>query len=215
MRKAFVYLSILFVSLPMHAAVAGEKVGTISAGGVARGAHFRIRYIVPLHGNFANYDRVEIAKLESALGDVVPRKKMDKFANNLKKSFERMGLFSQVEIVDSFVRPDPASSGAEEQAGAKDKSKGTLVITGKVIDYARGSRALRLLGLGLSPSIFTVRFSIFDKDTGQELARGNISGVVQDGFLSIPGFSSDEVSFKEVGVAISDQVERRTKAALQ
>lgn len=188
--------------------------GGVSIGSLLRGSHFRVRYIIPMRGNFAYYDRVEIVRLESALGDAVPREKMDKFEANLKRSFEKMGLFSSVDIVDSY-QPPAAPSDDRAESAIEDKQSKTLVIRGKVIDYSRGNRLARLLGIGLAPAIFTVRFSMFDKETGRELARGNISGSVEEGLFAASALTPSDASFKEVHKAISDQVERRKKAALE
>ncbi len=215
MKRSFIGFGILLLLLPQMSFARGKN-GIVSATGLLRGAHFRIQYIIPMHGNFSNYDKVEIVRLRSTLGSKVPQEKMDKFVKDLRKSFEKMGSFSQVAIVDSF-NPSTENLAALRQAAQKqDKSsKGTLVVIGSIIDYAKGNRVLRELGVGLAPSVLTVRFSILDKENNWELARGNMAGVVQATWMSIPGISSNDMSFNQAGVAISDQVQRRTNAGLE
>lgn len=265
---------------------------------------FRISdyWIHPMRGNFAEYDRLQVVRLTSAIGDRVPREAMEKYTEDLARSFEQTGIFHRVEVVDDLAlvkhplpvravshpigkssmvpqgssssfegwgtpfaqrpqsssppspipvaegltapirvlppdaplpqptsqpvpkRPldaplivaDPGSLPGEQKAAAvasERRAQRTMIITGCVIYYKKGNRGLRMLGLRLGYHRFVVRFHIYDKELGQELAMGNISGEVSSGFLSIPGLTGDADGRKWVVTALVNRVERRRAKA--
>ncbi|RMG51192.1 MAG: hypothetical protein D6723_11075 [Acidobacteria bacterium] len=273
----------------------------LTVKGAARGSGFRITWIHPTRGNFAEYDRLQVVRLTSAIGDRVPREAMEKYTEDLARSFEQTGIFHRVEVVDDLAlvkhplpggavshpvgkssvvpqgsfpsfegwgtpfaqRPQsssppstiPVAEGLmapirvlppdaplpqptgrsipkrpldaplivadpdalpEEQKTAvasERRAQRTMIITGCVIYYKKGNRGLRMLGLGLGYHRFVVRFHIYDKELGQELAMGNISGEVSGGFLSIPGLTGDADGRKWVVTALVNRVERRRAKA--
>ncbi|MFQ5695331.1 MAG: DUF4410 domain-containing protein, partial [Terriglobia bacterium] len=89
----------------------------------------------------------------------------------------------------------------------------TLVVTSTVLDYLKGNRAKRMLGVGIGGSRFTVRFSIYDKQNGKEVARGNITGVVEDTSFGLPGGSGSDQSMKVAASDLVLHVERRVRNA--
>lgn len=103
----------------------------------------------------------------------------------------------------SALGPPPASTGEQH----------TLVVTSTVLDYVKGNRGLRLLGVGLGGARFTARFSLYDKQTGQEVARGNVTGVVEDGSFGLPGGSSSDQSLKVAADDLVGHVENRVRDA--
>ncbi|MEE8201309.1 MAG: hypothetical protein V3R29_09085 [Candidatus Acidoferrales bacterium] len=91
--------------------------------------------------------------------------------------------------------------------------KHTLVVTSTVLDYLKGNRGLRMLGVGIGGSRFTVRFSIYDKQTGAEVARGNVTGAVEDTSFGLPGGSGSDQSLKVGAADLVYHVERRVREA--
>lgn len=282
-----------------------KKRAHLDTKGAVRGSGFRISWIHPMRGNFAEYDTLEIVNLTSAIGDRVPAEEMEKYTEDLVRSFEEASIFGEVRKVDEATlaeRPaesvnseateaavmaspqgtlsslddqiaflsspfhssslpvipgdsvphrletplqviapdaplppetapaprspleaplelmDPASLPQESEALAVTQApepKRTMVITGEVIYYKKGNRGLRIVGLGLGYHRFVVRFHIYDKELGEELAMGNISGEVMEGFLSVPGLVGDADGRKQVVDALVNRVERRRAQANQ
>ena len=91
--------------------------------------------------------------------------------------------------------------------------KHTLVVTSTVLDYLKGNRGLRMFGVGIGGSRFTVRFSIYDKQTGAEVARGNVTGAVEDTSFGLPGGSGSDQSLKVGAADLVYHVERRVREA--
>ncbi len=89
----------------------------------------------------------------------------------------------------------------------------TLVVTSTVMDYQKGNRGLRMLGLGFGASRFTARFAVYDKETGEELARGNVTGTVEESSLGLPGNSSSDNSMKVAAADFVRHVEKRVRNA--
>ncbi|MFQ5663757.1 MAG: hypothetical protein ACE5HL_07995 [Terriglobia bacterium] len=89
----------------------------------------------------------------------------------------------------------------------------TLVVISTVMDYLKGNRGLRMLGVGIGGSRFTVRFSIYDKQTGKEVARGNVTGAVEDSSFGLPGGSGSDQSLKVTAGDLVQHVESRVRNA--
>jgi hypothetical protein len=102
------------------------------------------------------------------------------------------------------------------QAEAKQKlgtapEQGTLVIRAQVIDYAKGNKLLQLSQLDLGNSILTLRFSYFDKETGEELGRSLISS--DNSSKILPSVLSPRTIMSGVAEGLVDQITRRQVAA--
>jgi hypothetical protein len=87
----------------------------------------------------------------------------------------------------------------------------TLVVGSQVIDYARGNRWLQLLLLDLGNAVLTLRFSYYDKTTGEELGRSVISSDTSSRI--IPSTFSSRTALAGVAEGLVDQVTRRKLGA--
>ena len=90
-------------------------------------------------------------------------------------------------------------------------STGTLVVTSQIIDYAKGNKVLQLLPLDIGNGILTVRFSYFDKDTGEELGRSVISS--DNSSKVVPSLVSPRTALTGIAEGLVDQVTRRKVSA--
>jgi hypothetical protein len=86
----------------------------------------------------------------------------------------------------------------------------TLVIQVQVIDYAKGNKLLQLSMMDLGNAILTLRFSYFDKDTGEEIGRSVISS--DNSSRVIPSAISSRSVLSGVIEGLVDQVTRRKVA---
>jgi hypothetical protein len=96
-------------------------------------------------------------------------------------------------------------------ANESGESTGTLVVTSQVIDYAKGNKVLQLLPLDIGNGILSVRFSYFDKDTGEELGRSVISS--DNSSKVVPSFISPRTALTGIAEGLVDQVTRRKVSA--
>lgn len=91
------------------------------------------------------------------------------------------------------------------------KDATTLVITGQVIDYDKGNKYLDLLPLNMGNAIITVRFSYYNKETGEELGRQIISSEM--GSKLVPMLLSVRNTVVGLVEGLVDQITRRKAAA--
>lgn len=120
-----------------------------------------------------------------------------------------LGSPGRATLPDAAVRQKGKPIAVAAAAGTKR----TLLITTEMIYYKKGSRTVRALGLGGGSQRFVVRFHIYDKELGQELAMGNIAGEVNDGFGSVPFLAGNSEARTSVVAALVNRVEvRRAKA---
>ncbi len=98
---------------------------------------------------------------------------------------------------------------AESSEGVE--ASGTLVVTSQIIDYAKGNKVLQLLPLDLGNGILSVRFSYFDKDTGEELGRSVISS--DNSAKLVPSLVSPRTALSGIAEGLVDQVTRRKVSA--
>ena len=91
------------------------------------------------------------------------------------------------------------------------EASGTLVVKSQVVDYAKGNKVLQLLPLDLGNGILTVRFSYFDKDTGEELGRSVISS--DNSSKVVPSLVSPRTALTGIAEGLVDQVTRRKVSA--
>ncbi len=185
-----------------------QKNGTLDAKGAVRGSGFRITIIHPMRGNFAEYDKIEIVNMINEIGGRLPVTEMEKYTERLSKSFQQSGVFRDVRRVDILELVH--NSGKEpEAADAEPEEKRTIVLTNRAIYYKPGSRGLRGIGLGFGYHRFVVRFQIYDKERGVELAMGNISGEVTEGFGSVPFLAGNGDARNSIVDALLNRVEVR------
>jgi hypothetical protein len=83
-------------------------------------------------------------------------------------------------------------------------------VTSEVIDYAKGNKLVQLLLLDLGNAIVTLRFSYFDKVTGEELGRSVISS--DNSSKVVPSVLSPRTALSGLSEGLVDQVTRRKVA---
>jgi len=91
------------------------------------------------------------------------------------------------------------------------RASGTLVIGSQVVDYAKGNKILQLAMLDIGNAILTLRFSYYDKDTGEELGRSVISS--DNSSRVIPSALSPRTVLNGIAEGLVDQITRRKVAA--
>ncbi len=124
-------------------------------------------------------------------------------------------------VVESFRDADPLDApmrtwddllafDRQRQAEAKAPervSNETLLVRCQVIDYAKGNKFLQLLFLDLGNAVLTLRFSYYDKNSGEELGRSVISS--DNSSKAIPSAFSTRTALTGVVEGLVDQVTRR------
>jgi len=83
----------------------------------------------------------------------------------------------------------------------------TLVIRVQVVDYAKGNKLLQLTMMDLGNAVLTLRFSYFDKESGEEIGRSIISS--DNSSKVIPSAISSRSVLSGVVEGLIDQVTRR------
>ncbi len=228
------------VSAQSAAAAYAPKNGILNWKAILLGGGFRVTPTVPLHGNFAKYDRVEIVRSESLIGRDVPASVLDELTTGLAAEFRKGGHLASAGVVDradlpatppaaastpapSFRDADPlaapmrtwddlaAFDRQRREAASADTPGGTLVVESQVIDYAPGNKLLQLLFLDLGNAVLTVRVSYFDKATGERLGASIISS--DNSSSVIPSAFSLRTAVTGVVGGLVDQVTRRKVAA--
>ena len=219
------------------------KNGVLNLKAIVLGGGFRVISAIPMHGNFARYTKLEIARTESLIGKVAGPEVLNRLLVELRNGFERGGRFTSISTIDSFSAKDAAASpqkappedfreadaldapmrtgdelvqfDRQRQAAAEStesgESTGTLVVTSQIIDYAKGNKVLQLLPFDIGNGILSVRFSYFDKDTGEELGRSVISS--DNSSKVVPSFISPRTALTGIAEGLVDQVTRRKVSA--
>jgi hypothetical protein len=98
-----------------------------------------------------------------------------------------------------------------EQSEESAVPGGTLIVRCQVIDYAKGNKILQLSMLDVGNAILTLRFSYFDKETGEELGRSIISS--DNSSRIIPSALSSRTVLNGIADGLVDQITRRKIAA--
>ncbi len=125
--------------------------------------------------------------------------------------------FREADALDAPMRPPEDMKVFDRQrhdSELSDESSspaGTLVIRCQVVDYAKGNKLLQLSMLDVGNSILTLRFSYFDKETGEELGRSIISS--DNSSRIIPSALSSRTVLNGIAEGLVDQVTRRKAAA--
>jgi hypothetical protein len=201
------------------------------------GGEFRISSVIPLHGDFSDYRRIEVTGLKSLIGNAIPDKVLAKYNQDVFKEFQILGKTKEIATIPDFVPPAPKIPEAGDQPQtqndeemdsldgplltyddlrrfdeirAQKEAKGadrTLVIVGEVLDYLKGNHVLQFLPFNIGSTIFTIRFRYYDKDTGEELGRQIITGEVSADTYA--GFMGMHSALAGVVEALADQVTRR------
>lgn len=244
MRASRIILAALFVAVSALQVFAQTKPYTPKHGelnwkAILLGGAFRVTTVVPLHGDFSRFDRVEIVEAESLVGGDVPPTVLHRLTAQLLAEFRKNGRFAEVLIVHSYdrrrptpatvaeanatfraadsldaaMRPaaDMAAMDRDRDAAARDSASDTLVVTNAVIDYARGNKFTQLLLLNLGNGLMTTRLSYFDKATGEELGRSVVSSDTSS--KVVPSLLSPRTPLGGVAEGVVDQVTRRKVAA--
>lgn len=278
LRKTLFLCAVTVLLAPLPAQAGGEKNpkekrNRLDTRGAIHGSGFRITIIHPFRGDFSEYDKLEVVRTTSDVGDAVPDKAMEDYTKHLDLSFQKSGTFKEVREVDKVQLaqepsrsapdpgevPDPDSPGLVEGSSSPSdvwtaflsepfksspppvpnlagpirlhtpppnpstplpatqgaSAKRTMVIASSVIYYQKGNRTLRAVGFGGGYFRFVVRFYIYDKELGVELAMGNISGEVNTSFYAVPFLAGDSEGRESVVSALVNRVEVRKASADQ
>jgi len=191
------------------------------------GGEFRIVNVIPLHGDFSLYGRLEIVHLKSLIGNAIPDKKMEDYNEKIFTEFQKLGRIKEVEmisdydpvkdrvvsneikIVDSLDAPMLTIDDLHknDELRAQKLRPATLVIAGEVLDFVKGNHVLQFLPFNIGSTIFTIRFRYYDKQTGEEIGRQVITGEVSSDTYA--GFAGLHSALSAVAEGLSDQVARR------
>src|SRR5437016_13450536 len=127
------------------------------------GGGFRVTTVLPLHGDFSKYDRLEIVRPESLIGPNVPAEVISGIVKGLVTEFSKGGRFADVQVVDSFTPPLPGATPVRSATSFRDadpinapmrswqdllafdrqrdtelREAATLVVRSEILDYAKG-----------------------------------------------------------------------------
>lgn len=69
------------------------------------GGEFRITNVIPLHGDFSKYGRIEVVHLKSLIGDAMPQKEVEKYNQKVFKEFQSIGKIKDVETISDYQPP--------------------------------------------------------------------------------------------------------------
>ena len=215
------------------------KNGVLNWKALVLGGGFRVTTVMPLHGDFAKYDQLEIVRSESLIGSDLPPAVLNRLTEGLVGEFTKGGRFARVAIVEAFAPPaerldrrstpptfrdaDPLETplrtwsdlrafDRQREASAVASTE-TLVVRSQVIDYAKGNKWLQLLMLDLGNAVLTVRVAYFDKATGEELGRSVISSDTSS--KVIPSALTTRSPLNGLAEGLVDQVTRRKVAGEQ
>lgn len=193
---------------PKPQKVPKQKNGMFNVEGAVRGSGFRVTIIHPMRGNFAEYDKIEIVNVINEVGDRLPAEEIEKYTDRLFSQFQKSGVFREVRKVDRLELAGNPENKPDTPASSPE-AKRTLVLTNRAIYYKPGSRNLRAIGLGFGYHRFVVRFQIYDKERGMELAMGNISGEVNEGFGSMPLLAGNSDARNSIVEGLINRIEVR------
>ncbi len=84
------------------------KNGVLNFKAIVFGGAFRVSTAIPLHGDFSKFQRVEIVRLRSRIGNDIAPELLNQLTQTLRKEFERGARFTEVSVMDSFQKPEPA-----------------------------------------------------------------------------------------------------------
>lgn len=172
-----------------------EKLATQLKTDFEKGGRFRG---VALVGSFKPTPKAGTA---SAGNDEEEFRKSDSLDSSLRN----------VEDMNKFDRERLAAQKTLQPIDGDTSAFGTLVIRSQVIDYSKGNKILQLSETGFGDSILTIRFSYYDKETGEELGRSIISA--DNSSKVLPAALSPRTVMSGVAEGLVDQITRRQVAA--
>lgn len=201
------------------------------------GGEFRISNVIPLHGDFSRYRRIEVTNLKSLIGNAISEKDLAKYQKNVFHEFQGLGKFKDLAMIADYSPPAPKPEAPAVSEPDLDSLDGpmltyadllkfdeirarneadnekvrTLVIRGEVLDYVKGNHILQFLPFNIGSTIFTIRFRYYDKETGEELGRQVITGEVSADTYA--GFMGMHSALAGVVEGLADQVTRRAVEA--
>jgi hypothetical protein len=77
------------------------KNGVLNWKAIVLGGAFRVTTAIPLHGDFAKYDRVEVVRATSVIGPDVPAPFLRHLTDQLAGEFRKGGRFADVAVVET------------------------------------------------------------------------------------------------------------------
>jgi hypothetical protein len=234
-------VALVLSTLPLGAQSAPytPKNGVVNVKAVIFGGAFRVTTVIPLHGDFSRFDRVQIVQAESLIGPDVTPSFLHELTEHLVKEFRKGKHFSRIEVVQFYEPPPPGAPAGSQVSedfrladrldapmrpaadmavlnearalAAHEPADDTLVVTDQVIDYAKGNKFLQLLLLNLGNGLVTLRLGYYDRATGEELGRSVVSS--DNSSKVVPSLLSTRTPITGVAEGLVDQVTRRKVAA--
>ena len=86
------------------------KNGILNFKAVVLGGAFRVTTIIPLHGDFSKFDRVDIVQTRSMIGADAPPALLEEVTEKLRAEIERTGRFSKVNVVGTRPKPSDGTT---------------------------------------------------------------------------------------------------------
>lgn len=80
------------------------KNGILNFKAVVLGGAFRVTTVIPLHGDFSKFDRVDIVQTRSLIGQDAPPALLEGVTEKLRAEIERTGRFSRVNVVGALPK---------------------------------------------------------------------------------------------------------------
>lgn len=167
MKKKVLSLSMIVLLLAPLTALAGQQLekdgkhdsknppkkihGMLSTEGVVRGSGFRLTWIHPMRGNFAEYDKLEVVDLKSDVGERVSAEEARKYTDDLLESFKAIGIFKDVKKVED-VSLAAQPSGATQSSDVSDATA-SRPLPQRISSFSEGSEGqeMRLIDSSSSP----------------------------------------------------------------
>jgi hypothetical protein len=124
------------------------------------GGEFRISNVIPLRGDFSKYERIEVSRLRSLIGEDISDTVLAEYGKHLFREFQRGGRFNDLVMIEEYEPPasEPqanptlplASSDDDrqiEEEEARDRLEGPMLTW----DHLRRFDGLRARRSGAPP----------------------------------------------------------------
>jgi hypothetical protein len=112
-KAACLVLAILCIGYEAAAGVPkgskyAPKNGILNIESIILGGAFRVTTVIPLHGDFSKFDRVDVVQTRSLIGEDAPAALLEEVTEKLRAEIEGTGRFSNVRVVDTIPKLPPA-----------------------------------------------------------------------------------------------------------
>jgi hypothetical protein len=117
------------------------------------GGEFRITSVIPLHGDFSRYQEIEIAHLQSLVGNAISNKVLTSYDQKVFHEFQTLSKIKKVASIDNYTPPVHQSNTQtatveSDNAEEKDSLDGPMLTMDDLRRFDK-ERALKESGLPL------------------------------------------------------------------